>query len=234
MIRRIYYRFKFFLEKQMVRGALFQLLFMVMLILFITIVGGYAAFVLTLKTGSFGEASWWAFLRMTDPGYLGDDEGTILRIISTIVTICGYVFFMGSLIAIMTTWLNSTMKKLESGLTPITLSDHMLIIGWTNRTVPIIQEILLSQGRVRRFLNRIGACKLNIVILAEEANREILQELREQLGELYDRQRITLRSGNPLRVEHLQHAQVGVAVGDDTHPIQFRVWRIFVVGLQDG
>ncbi len=55
------------------------------------------------STGGFWgprEAIWWAFLRLTDPGYLDDDEGTTRRLISVIVTVLGYVLFMGSLVAI--------------------------------------------------------------------------------------------------------------------------------------
>ena len=65
--------------------------------------------------------SWWAFLRLTDPGYLGDDEGNWRRVVSTWLTVSGYVLFMGTLIAILTQWLNRTMRALEQGLTPITV-----------------------------------------------------------------------------------------------------------------
>ena len=33
--------------------------------------------------GSAGEATWWAFLRLTDPGYLGDDVGAVNRIVTS-------------------------------------------------------------------------------------------------------------------------------------------------------
>lgn len=56
-------------------------------------------------------------------------------------------------------------NKLESGLTPIVKDDHVLIPGWTNRTPSIVRELVLSEGRVKRFLKRIGASRLNIVIL---------------------------------------------------------------------
>jgi hypothetical protein len=78
------------------------------------------------------EAIWWSFLRLSDPGYLGDDEGVSLRIISTIVTVLGYVLFLGSLVAIMTQWLNQTLRRYESGLTPISMSGHVVIIGRTS------------------------------------------------------------------------------------------------------
>ena len=91
-------------------------------------------------------AIWWAFLRLTDPGYLGDDEGLARRIISTVLTVLGYVLFMGSLIAILTQWLNQKIRNFESGLTPIVRRNHILILGWTNRTPAIVAELMRSEG----------------------------------------------------------------------------------------
>ncbi len=67
----------------------------------------------SLGTESFsqeGQAIWWAFRRLTDPGNLGDDEGLFTRVLSSVLTVLGYVLFMGSLIAIMTQWLNAKLR----------------------------------------------------------------------------------------------------------------------------
>lgn len=197
-------RFKFFLERMLLRGAQFQLLIIAMLIVLISVTAGFLAYLFVPGFESLGKSAWWAFLRLSDPGYLGDDEGVFLRTISTIVTVLGYVVFMGALIAILTQWLHRTMKKLESGLTSISQKNHILILGWTNRTTAIVREILISEGRVRRFLRRIGANRLNIVILAEDVSTELAHELSEEMGDLWSQRHITLRSGTSLRLEHLQ------------------------------
>lgn len=197
-------RLKFRLERWLQRGAIFQLLVIAGLIVLVALLGGLIAW---LFAGVFDDpwtAIWWAFLRLTDPGYLGDDEGMLLRAVSTVITVLGYVLFMGSLIAILTQWLNATMRGLESGVTPITLENHILLLGWTNRTPGILRELLLSEGRVQRFLRRRGTRRLRIVILASEVNARLRQELRERLGRLYDERRLILRSGSSLRIEHLQ------------------------------
>ncbi|NBC17195.1 MAG: ion channel DMI1 [Bacteroidetes bacterium] len=204
MIRRLKDRLKFMLERWIQRGALNQLLLMVALVMLVVAVGGLLAWGLTDAFEHPGTALWWAFLRLTDPGYLGDDQGTTLRIISTVVTVLGYILFMGSLIAILTQWLRETMITLESGLTPITLSDHILVLGWTNRTPAIVRELLLSEGRVQRFLHRRGARRLRIVILAEHVDAQLRQELRDALGSSLKRGQIIFRSGTSMRIEHLQ------------------------------
>lgn len=203
MARRTRDHFKFWLERFLLRGPQYRLLFIAAVIGLLSVAAG----ILVLPSGTFQslpEAVWWAFLRLSDPGYLGDDEGLFIRGVSTVLTVSGYVVFLGSLVAIMTQWLNATMARLESGLTPVTRTDHVLILGWNNRTVPVVEELLRSEERVRRFLRHHGARSLQIVILAEEVTPALRQDLREQLGELWDERRITLRTGSSLRTEHLE------------------------------
>lgn len=200
----IYNQFKFLVERLLLKGAHFQLLLIAILIVLVSVIAGALVFFFSEIFKNFFDAAWWAFLRLSDPGYLGDDQGFLHRTVSTIVTILGYVLFMGALIAIMTQWLNATMKRLESGMTPVRLKGHVLILGYTNRTKTVVREIAASQGRLKRFLRRIGAKRLRITILAEEVGSRLVAELRDEMGEYWDPSQIVLRSGNPLRIEHLQ------------------------------
>ena len=203
MLKRLKDRLKFRLERMLLRGAHFRLLVMAGLIGLVSLTAGLLARGLELGFSDAGEAVWWAFLRLTDPGYLGDDEGVVRRIISTVVTVLGYVIFMGALIAIMTQWLSQTIRNLESGFTPIAQNDHVLILGWTNRTASVVRELVLSEERVKRFLRRHGSSRLHVVVLAEDVSAERMNDLRDELGTDWDPRQITLRSGTPLRVEHL-------------------------------
>jgi hypothetical protein len=179
MFRRGFNRLQFELERIVLRGARYQFVIIAVLICLVSLIAGMLVFSFTSTFEAYGESAWWAFLRLSDPGYLGDDKGLLLQAVSTIVTVLGYVLFMGALIAIMTQWLQGTMRKLENGLTPLALNDHILILGWTNRTATIVRELVLSEGRVRRFLKRIGAKNLHIVILAEEVTTALPLELKE-------------------------------------------------------
>lgn len=215
-------RVQFWVERFLLRGPQFRLLFIAALLGLISIGAG----MLVLPSGTFegpGEAIWWAFLRLSDPGYLGDDEGFWVRTVSTLLTLSGYVVFLGSLVAIMTQWLDATITRLESGLTPVTRNDHFVILGWTNRTMAVLREILLSEARVRRFLQLRGARSLHIVVLCEEVTPALHQDLKEQLGSLWNERRVTLRTGSPLRIEHLErvdflHAGVILIPGNDFIP----------------
>jgi ion channel POLLUX/CASTOR len=194
----------FRLERLMLRGPQYRLLMIAALIGLISVVGGAIIHYYSGFEGTFGDAVWWAFLRLTDPGYLGDDTGGLVRTVSTIVTVLGYVLFLGALVAILTQWLNERMGELEAGLTPIAQRDHILIIGWTNRTATIVRELVLSSERVRRFLSRRGARTLRIAILADEVTTALSVELRDRLGSLWNEQQVILRTGSALRLEHLR------------------------------
>ncbi|MDX1667507.1 MAG: hypothetical protein R3350_09770 [Saprospiraceae bacterium] len=200
---RIKQRFKFFLERQFVKGAHYQLLFAAALIGLISIIGGMLVLPSGSPTDDLGEAIWWAFLRLSDPGYLGDDEGIWRRFISTLITLAGYVVFLGSLVAIITTWLNRKIRNLEQGLTPVAADNHVIILGWTNRTIHIASEIFQSVGRLRRFLERYGKRNLQLIILSDDVTPDHLQELRDNPGIGSRADEIILRSGIAIDREHL-------------------------------
>ncbi len=210
----------FAIERWLVRGAWHRVALAALLILFISVLGGFL--VLTWGNGfdGFSEALWWSFLRLSDPGYLGDDAGVVNRTVSTALTVLGYVVFLGALVAIMTQGLVARMEKLEAGLTPVVRDGHILVLGWTSRTDSIVRELLLSQGRARRFLDRRGGHGVHIVVLAEKVTAAFVQNLRDSVGPAWDERRVTVRSGSPLRPEHLArvdaaHAAVILIPGAD-------------------
>ena len=220
MISRIKNKLRFQVEQLLLRGAYARLLFIASLVGVVAITGGIVVQATDTPFDDNKSAVWWAFLRLTDPGYLGDDEGMARRAVSSVLTVLGYVLFMGSLIAIMTQWLNQKIREFERGLAPIVRRNHILILGWTNRTPAIVEELMHAEGRVRRFLRRRGARNLHIVILAEDVSLERTIELRRMLGDNWDAGKITFRSGTPLRLQHLErvdylHASAIILPGAD-------------------
>ena len=204
--------FQFQLEQFIVRGPFHRLLVMALMIAAVALFGGLAVF----GTGDFRtleEAVWWAFLRLTDPGYLGDDEGIVRRLVSTLITVLGYVLFMGALIAIMTQWFQATMARIESGTSPASLRNHFVVLGWTNRTIAIVEELLRSETRVRSFYARLGqqvgrrvgrSEGLRVAILSDEPAAHVREELHRVLGHRYDPDQVLVRVGSGLRAEHLR------------------------------
>lgn len=196
-------RLRYILERQLIKGVHYQLLVVGLFIGLISLIGGWLAWPSATAEVPLSDSVWWAFLRLTDPGYLGDDEGTWRRVISTVLTVIGYVLFMGTLVAIMTRWLISKMGVLEQGLTPVTISNHVVILGWTNRTLPLVQEIMDVTGGIQRLLKARDARRLRLVILSDTVNTERRQELSDTPGIGRRLKDIILRSGTPLHPEAL-------------------------------
>ncbi|MAO13156.1 MULTISPECIES: CASTOR/POLLUX-related putative ion channel [Marinobacter] len=200
---RVVDRLKFIVERQLVKGAGFQLLVVGFFIGLISLIGGM---LVVPQGGEFddpGSAVWWAFLRLTDPGYLGDDVGTWQRVVSTLLTVLGYVVFMGTLVAILTRWLIAKMEELERGLTPVTLKNHFVVLGWTAQTPPLVAELFSSTGRMQRFLEKHDTQKLRLVVLAEEASAEQAHELGNEPGVGRRAREVILRSGSAIQPDAL-------------------------------
>lgn len=200
--------FQFRVERLLLKGAHYRLGFIAVLLALVALSGGVAVELFARGEPDGAEAVWWAFLRLTDPGYLGDDEGAAKRLISTLVTVCGYVLFMGALIAIMTQWLEATVRQLERGETPIAMEGHILILGSVGRVAALIEELLFSQHRLERFLSLRRTSALRIVVMSDEVDAHFRSELRTRLGPLWNEHQLILRSGSRLRQDHLERVDV--------------------------
>lgn len=210
MFTRIRRWVQFQLERFLLGGAVYRLLFIVLCLGLLSI--GCGLLLYWLERGqermTVGDSVWWAFLRLTDPGYLGDDHGGVRRIISTALTILGYVLFLGALVATMTQGLNDQIRRLERGFTPVALSNHIVILGWNAATPELVSELTLSERGKRGFLERHGLRGVRLAVLAEEVGPELEQSLREYLGQNYNRSIMVLRSGSALQAAHLDRVDV--------------------------
>ena len=206
---RAYLRFQ--LERWLQHGLFHQLAFLAALVIAISILGGLAAWLLADQFATPLEGIWWSFLRLTDPGYLGDDEGIALRVISVIVTVLGYVLFMGSLIAVLTQWLRETLTRFEEGLSSISMRGHVVILGWTNRTPEIVRQLLAARGRLKRFLDAQGQRRLRVVVVADEVDAARRLRLRGYIGRARGRNQVFLRRGSATILADLSRFDLGRA-----------------------
>lgn len=198
-------RIQHLLERFVVRGALAQLSLIAIFIISISFLFGFLESSLDHPQPKTAyESTWWAFLRLTDPGYLGDDDGLLRRVYSTILTILGYVLFMGSLVAILTQWLNQTMRNLEKGLTPIVRDHHILVAGSGDTAELVVKALFESYGRTQRFFERRGTGQLHIVLLSEHAGSELRLRLKRGLGAHWNSKKFTMRAGTAWNYENLE------------------------------
>lgn len=193
----------------MARGTLFRFLVVLGVVGVLSVIGGLAVMLLGEdELSSPVDATWWAFLRLSDPGYLGDDVGFLKRFISSVLTILGCVVFLGAMVAILTQWLNSTLARLELGLTPIRLDGHVVVVGWTDRTGIICRDLFSSEGRLQRWLDLRGVRRLRVAVLSRTVGPVQVQQLADTLGNVAPPSRVILRSGSPLETAHLERVDV--------------------------
>ncbi len=213
MIRRWRNAMQFQIERFLLGGPQYLLLFLIAVVGLVSVAGGTLLhqFDTDAAQGPWQQSVWWAFLRLTDTGYLGDDTGLVRRVISTVVTVLGNVLFMGALIAVITQWLNHKIRHLEMGLTPVALTRHVVVLGWSGHTPELVAEMMAAEGRLSRFLRSHRVRRLRIAILAEAVEQEHDAALRERLGSQYQRSSIILRSGSMLSAEHLHRVAAAQA-----------------------
>ncbi len=200
-------RVRFIIERLLLSGTTARLAVAAALIALVALGTGVLGFLVARGTdqpfANPAEAVWWAFLRLSDPGYLGDDEGTGLRAVSTLITVIGPVLFFGVLVAILTQGLNEGIRRMEMGLTPISARNHVIVLGWSTRLPGLVRNMLESEQRLKRFLARVGAKRMKLVLLWEEVSPALTTDFMTQVGVPGKTSRIILRTGSPLRLDHL-------------------------------
>lgn len=87
--------------------------------------------------------AWVTYLQMTDPGSMNLDSegGPFLRIFTIISGFSGLIIF-SILIAFITTFLERTLYNFRKGRSKILEQGHTLLLGWNDRVIEIIEELI--------------------------------------------------------------------------------------------
>mmetsp|Transcript_75294 Transcript_75294/g.137488 ORF Transcript_75294/g.137488 Transcript_75294/m.137488 type:complete len:465 (-) Transcript_75294:1725-3119(-) len=146
------------------------------------------------EVNRFAEAFWTAWTYMADPGSHSRAFDTDQRIVGSVLTVLGILFF-ASILGITVDVVRDKMDSLRQGKSKIIETDHTLILGWTEKTVHIIEELCVaneSEG---------GGV---IAVLAAESKERMEHELELQLTSRQRKgTRIVFRSGSPLVISDL-------------------------------
>lgn len=167
---KFYYRLERFMSKG---GSSIFLSLLILFILSFLILMGLRLLLITLfpsldYTGNPFTDIWLTFLEMTSTGSMGQDNNapTWLKIMTIISGLTG-VILLSMLIGFITTSLNKMLYEFRKGRGKIIENEHTLILGWNERVVDIIRELILANESER---------KASVVILAEE-DKEYMDDL---------------------------------------------------------
>lgn len=149
------YRFERYLNKG--GSSIFTSLFIVFMVLFLLIFGIRFAILYFFPdlrnpdhTG-FGDDAWVTWLELTDPGNMNQDNHapTWLKITTVLSGVVG-VIILSMLIAFITTTLENVFYNFRKGRGKVIEENHTLILGWNERVVDIIRELILANESEKR------------------------------------------------------------------------------------
>ncbi len=127
------------------------------------------------------------FLELTDPGNMNQDIGSSLafKVPGIIAGLAG-VIILSMLIAFITTALDQMLARLKKGHSKVIEEDHTVILGWNDRVVEILRELVMANESEDR------PC---VVILAEKDKEEMDDFLSVQMPNTGNT-RVVTRSGS--------------------------------------
>jgi len=169
------------------------------------LVGGLRLLVYMVYPEGVAQFDGWfkqiyiTFLQLTDPGNMAQDipSSTGYKVTAILAGITG-VILLSMLIAVITTALDQKLNQLKKGLSKVIEEEHTLILGWNERVVEILRELILANE---------SEDDPSVVILSELEKEEMDDYLNTNLQ---DRQntRVITRSGAISSLQQLERVAI--------------------------
>ncbi|NNJ55937.1 MAG: hypothetical protein HKP14_07385 [Bacteroidia bacterium] len=198
---KLVYRFERFLNKG--GSSIFKSLLVVFLSAFIFIITLRYLLLLLFPEldylGNFGDHIWKTFLQMTAPGNMNQDNNAPgwLKLTTVLAGFTG-VIILSMLIAFITSSLNTFLYNFRKGRGSVIEDDHTVILGWNDRVVDIIRELIIANESEKR------GC---IVILANHSKEKMDDLIAKRLPDTQTTSVITT-SGNPSNISELNRINI--------------------------
>jgi len=134
------------------------------------------------------------FLQLTDPGNMAQDITTsaLYKFTAVLAGLSGVVLF-SMLIAVITTALDQKLAELKQGHSQVLETGHTLILGWNERVVEIIRELMIANESE----------KSPAVVILSETEKEFMDETLKSRIPNPGNMRIITRSGNTSLLSNL-------------------------------
>lgn len=198
-------RLRYAIDNFMARGGLS--VFLALLSLFVA--GFVVMAVLRLVGGlvfpdqtaaGFLDGLWRTFVEIADAGNIGEDADApyLSKAVGIATIFVGMVLF-SSMVAFITAQFEAKMEDLRRGRSDVIESGHSLILGFGDRLLDIVREIIVANESEKDAV---------VVILADKDKQEMDEHLGERIPERKTT-RIVTRSGVPANIASLE--KVGAA-----------------------
>lgn len=197
-------RFKYAFDNFMARGGFSVFCALMLLFVGAILLMSAARFLVNLivpqeNLTAFFDQMWLSFLQITDGGAIAEDTGSNIpnRIVGIIALFLGMVLF-SSLVAFITSQFEAMMVTLRKGKSRVIETGHTLILGFGDRVLEIIRELIIANESERRAA---------VVVLSDSEKDEMDDYFNERIEDAKTT-RIICRSGSTSSTQALQ--RVGV------------------------
>ncbi len=146
---------------------------------------------------------WWlSFLQIADGGAIGEDtDSNILnRVVGIIALFLGMVLF-SSLVAFITSQFEAKMEELKKGKSEVIEKGHTLILGFSDRVLEIIRELIVANESEK---------DASVVVMANMDKTEMDDFFRDRI-ENRKSTRIVTRTGSTSSLQLLRRVAVDKA-----------------------
>jgi ion channel POLLUX/CASTOR len=150
----------------------------------------------------FGRDIWRAFLQVSDPGAMTEDNDSpvVMKLAAVAAAFTGVIIF-SALVAFLTTALTQAIDRLKQGHSRVLESGHTLILGWGPRVSEILRELAEANESEK------NPC---VTILSDVSKETMDTQLGLQFKERKNT-RIVTRSGPIASLESLDRVSASTA-----------------------
>ncbi|MCL5244219.1 hypothetical protein M4I21_00255 [Cellulophaga sp. 20_2_10] len=182
---RLNYKAERFLSKG--GSSIFKSLLIIFIVVFVVLVGLRLILINIFPsldyTGNIFRDIWVTFLEMTDPGNMNQDNDapTFLKVLTVLSGLTG-VILLSMLIGFITTALDTMLYDFRKGRGKVIENNHTIILGWNERVVDVIRELILANE---------SESKASVVILSNEDKEEMDNLITKRLPDMMTTEVIT-------------------------------------------
>jgi Trk K+ transport system NAD-binding subunit len=166
----------------------------VVLAVVLTFLGGLAFWVIGVDFERQGpvEAFWQSFLRVIGRAGI-EDSSWVDRLASFTLVLAG-IFLTGSLITLLVAAVSTRLDALRRGRGRVLEQGHTVILGWSPRLMPVIDELLSCDD---------GTGRVSVVVLADRDKQVMEDDFRAKCDKEH-RRRVLFRRGEPSKPSDLK------------------------------
>jgi len=152
------------------------------------------------KVENYWDLPWEIFVQLIGLRDTGDDANFAAKFVGVITIFIGLVLF-SSLVAFITQQFESKLQALRKGKSPVVEENHTLILGFNDRVIDIINELVVANESVADAV---------VVILCQQDKEEMDDFLRNKLGVLKTTRLVT-RNGSTTNLSDLNKVAIKFA-----------------------